>query len=209
MTKAEVRRRICDIGIVPVVRAASPELAIAASLAIVAGGISVIELTMTIPCAIDAIAELRRRAEGVVVGAGTVLDADTAQRCIDAGAEFIVSPGIDSETVQLAKREQILMMAGALTPTEVIQAWKLGSDIVKIFPCGSVGGPTYMKSLKTALPAIEMLPTGGVNLSNAAAFLRAGAVALGVGNELVAAASVTETARHFLEIVKGVRHERC
>jgi 2-dehydro-3-deoxyphosphogluconate aldolase/(4S)-4-hydroxy-2-oxoglutarate aldolase len=207
VTKAEVRRRICEIGIVPVVRAASPELAIEASLAIIAGEIPIIELTMTVPCAIDVIGELCRTTEGVIVGAGTVLDADTAQRCLDAGAQFIVSPGLDPETVELVKRERVLMIAGALTPTEVIHAWKLGSDMVKIFPCGNVGGPSYIRSLKAALPEIEMLPTGGVNLANAAAFLRAGAAALGVGNELVCSACVTETARQFLEIVKGVRDE--
>ena len=205
MTKAEVRTRLLDVGIVPVVRAATPELALKASRAIFAAGIPIVEMTMTVPCAIDAIGELRRTAPEMLVGAGTVLDSATAQRCLDAGAQFIVSPGFDLDTVKLINDARVLMIAGALTPTEVIEAWKHGSDFVKIFPCASVGGPSYIKALKAALPQIEMIPTGGVNLANAEAFLRAGAAALGVGNELICAPSIAETARQFLAIVQGVK----
>src|SRR5205807_4194831 len=121
----------------------------------------------------------------VLIGAGTVLDSETVQRCIDAGAEFIVSPGFDLDTVQMVNRLGKLMMAGALTPTEVISAWKAGSDFVKVFPCGNVGGAKYIKALKGPLPQVPLVPTGGVNLDTAAEFIEAGAAALGVGGELV------------------------
>jgi 2-dehydro-3-deoxyphosphogluconate aldolase/(4S)-4-hydroxy-2-oxoglutarate aldolase len=143
------------------------------------------------------------------VGAGTVLDAETAQRCLDAGAEFIVSPGFDLETVRLVKGQDKLVMAGALTPTEVITAWKAGSDFVKIFPCGNLGGPKYIRALKGPLPQVPMVPTGGVTLETAADFIRAGADALGIGGELVSSAAlksgdgseITRTARHFLDAI--------
>jgi 2-dehydro-3-deoxyphosphogluconate aldolase/(4S)-4-hydroxy-2-oxoglutarate aldolase len=145
----------------------------------------------------------------VLIGAGTVLDAATAQKCLDAGAQFLVSPGFDAETVALARRLNVLIMPGSLTPTEVITAWKAGADFVKIFPCGNVGGPAYIKSLKAALPQIPMIPTGGVNLETAAAFLRAGASALGIGGELISKAAldsgnfaaITESARQYTAIV--------
>ncbi len=213
MTKDQVRQRILDVGIVPVVRARSPELAVAAARAVGAGGISIVEVTMTVPGAVDVIAELRRSAgEGMLIGAGTVMDAETAQRCIEAGAEFLVSPGFDPETVKLAKQAGKLVMAGALTPTEVVTAWKAGSDFVKIFPCGNVGGPAYIKALKAPLPHIPMVPTGGVNLKNAADFLRAGASALGVGGELISRSAlesgnfraITEAALEYTAIVREV-----
>ena len=154
--------------------------------AVAAGGIPIAELTMTVPGAIGVIADLvRTMGKDTIVGAGTVLDAETAQRCMDAGAEFIVSPGFDLETVGSVKRQDKLMMAGALTPTEVITAWKAGSDFVKIFPCGNLGGPKYIKALKGPLPQVPMVPTGGVTLETAADFIRAGADALGIGGELV------------------------
>ena len=186
MTKEEVRRRIVEVGMIPVIRAASAKEASFAVEAVAAGGIPVAELTMTVPGAIDLIADLARTmGTDVLIGAGTVLDAETARRCIDAGAEFIVSPGFDSETVELARERGKLVMAGALTPTEVITAWKAGCDFVKIFPCGNVGGPKYIRALKGPLPQVPMIPTGGVNLETAAEFIRAGADALGVGGELV------------------------
>jgi len=214
MTKNEVRRQIVDIGIVPVVRAASAEQAVLAAGAVAEGGIPIVEITMTVPGAIDVISRLARSiGRQVLIGAGTVLDADTAQRCLDAGAEFLVSPGFDLETVQLARRREILIMAGALTPTEAIVAFKAGSDFVKIFPCGNVGGPAYIKALKAALPQIPMVPTGGVNLATAADFLRAGAAALGIGGELVSraeleagnAAALTAAARRYTAIVRETR----
>jgi 2-dehydro-3-deoxyphosphogluconate aldolase/(4S)-4-hydroxy-2-oxoglutarate aldolase len=214
MTSAEVRRRIVDVGIIPVVRAASPQEARLAVEAVRAGGIPIVELTMTVPGAIGLIAEVTKAmGSEVLVGAGTVLDADTAERCIQAGAQFIVSPGFDAATVDRAKRSGILMMAGALTPTEVITAWKAGSDFVKIFPCGAVGGPKYLKALKAPLPQVPMVPTGGVNLETAADFIRAGADALGIGGELVSASAlasgktegITQAARQYLAIVREAR----
>jgi 2-dehydro-3-deoxyphosphogluconate aldolase/(4S)-4-hydroxy-2-oxoglutarate aldolase len=211
MNKEQVRQIILDTRIVPVVRAASAQLAMAAAEAVAAGGIPIVELTMTVPGAIDVIAALSRSmGSKVLIGAGTVLDAGTAQRCLDAGAQFLVSPGFDNETVKLANSTDTLIMAGALTPTEVITAWKAGADFVKIFPCGSVGGPAYIKSLKAALPQIPMVPTGGVNVDTAAAFLAAGASALGVGGELIGAAalqsgdvaSISALAKRYIEIVK-------
>lgn len=210
MTSTQVRQRILDVGIIPVIRCSSAREAFFAVEAVAAGGIRIAELTMTVPGAIDVIAELAGRlGEDVVIGAGTVLDAETAQRCIDAGAQFIVSPGFDLETVLLTKRLGTLMMAGALTPTEVITAWKAGSDFVKIFPCGNVGGAKYIKALKGPLPQVPMIPTGGVNLETAADFIRAGAAALGIGGELVSPAAlksgdsleITRAARRYLAAI--------
>src|SRR3984885_2476525 len=214
MTKQEVATRITEIGIVPVVRAASPKRALQAAEAVCAGGIPIVEVTMTVPGAIEVIAQLSKSmGSEVLIGAGTVLDAATAQRCIDAGAEFIVSPGFDLETVKFANAAGKLMMAGALTSTEVIAAWKAGSDFVKIFPCGSVGGAKYIKALKGPLPQVPMIPTGGVNLSTAADFIQAGAAALGIAGELVAADGlksgnakiISEAARRYLDIVREAR----
>ena len=214
MTKQQVRQRISEIGIVPVVRANSSAAAIVATEAVSKGGIPIVEITMTVPGAVSVIAELvRSMGREVLVGAGTVLSAEDGQRCIDAGAQFLVSPGFDLPTVELANRAGILIMAGALTPTEVITAWKAGADIVKIFPCGMVGGAKYIKALKGPLPQIPMVPTGGVNLSTAADFLAAGAEALGVGGELVSSAAlqsgntqpITEAARQFVEIVRRAK----
>jgi len=214
VTKQEVRQRIGEIGIVPVVRATSASRALAAAEAVAQGGIPIVEITMTVPGAIGAIRELAKKAGGhILVGAGTVLDDESAEQCIEAGAQFLVSPGFDRKTVELANRAGVLMMAGALTPTEVITAWKAGSDVVKIFPCGTVGGAKYIKALKAPLPQVSMVPTGGVNLATAADFLKAGAEALGIGGELVNSAaleagetrSITETARQFVRIVKEVK----
>lgn len=216
MTKDQVRQRIVDIGIVPVVRASSAEKAMRACEAVCAGGISVVEVTMTVPGAVDLISKLTKTVgRYVLIGAGTVLNAETAQRCLDAGAEFLVSPGFDLGTVQLAKRVGKLMMAGALTPTEVIAAWNAGSDFVKIFPCGNLGGPKYIKALKAPLPQIPMVPTGGVNLQTAGDFISAGADALGIGGELISAAAlnsgdlntITDAARQYVAIVRQAREE--
>ena len=210
------RERITEIGIIPVVRASSPAEARAAAEAICAGGIQVVEITMTVPGAVDVIAELVRAiGKEILIGAGTVLDVETARKCLGAGAEFIVSPGLDIPTVEFVRGEKKLMMAGALTPTEVITAWRAGSDFVKVFPCGNVGGAKYIKALKGPLPQVLMVPTGGVNLDTAADFIRAGAAALGVGGELVQADAlksgkteiIVENARKFLECVRQARTE--
>jgi 2-dehydro-3-deoxyphosphogluconate aldolase / (4S)-4-hydroxy-2-oxoglutarate aldolase len=216
MTKDQVGQRILEVGIVPVVRASSGQQAIQAAEAVCAGGIPIVELTMTVPGAVGVIAQLvKGMGNEVLVGAGTVLDADSARRCIDAGAQFLVSPGFELATVQLAKNAGVMIMAGALTPTEVITAWKAGSDFVKIFPCGNVGGAKYIKALKAPLPQIPMVPTGGVNLETAADFLRAGSAALGIGGELISASAlksgnlkaITDAATQYVSIVKQTRHE--
>ncbi len=213
MTPVESAKRIKEIGIVPVVRATSSSEALFAVEAIEAGGIPIVEITMTVPGAIEVIATLARNRSRVLIGAGTVLDPETARQCINAGAEFIVSPGFDAETVQAAKTAGKLVMAGALTPTEVIGAWKAGADFVKIFPCGSVGGAKYIKALKGPLPQVPMIPTGGVNLDTASDLIRAGAEALGIGGELVSPVAlrsrnteeITTLARRYMEIVREAR----
>ncbi len=217
MTRDEAAAKIREVGVIPIVRAASAKHAVQAAEAVCAGGIPIVEITMTVPGAIDLIAQLAKTlGNEILIGAGTILDPETAQRCIDAGAEFIVSPGFDRDTVEYVKRLGKLMAAGALTPTEVVNAWKAGSDFVKIFPCGSVGGARYIKALKAPLPQIPMIPTGGVNLETAADLIRAGAEALGVGAELVSAAAlqsgktkdITDAARKYVSIIRETRQER-
>jgi 2-dehydro-3-deoxyphosphogluconate aldolase/(4S)-4-hydroxy-2-oxoglutarate aldolase len=214
MDKNRVRERIIEIGIVPVVRAASASEACIAAEAVCEGGIPIVEITMTVPGAVEVIRELVRKwGDDVLVGAGTVLNAEAARRCLDAGAQFLVSPGLHVETVAYAVREGKLIMAGALTPTEIMAAWEAGADFVKIFPCGQVGGAKYIKALKGPFPQISFVPTGGVNLSTAAEFIEAGAVALGVGGELVQADAlkannseiIVENAKKFLAIVRQAR----
>lgn len=214
MNKQQARDRIAEIGIVPVVRASSAAEALLAAAAVCEGGIPIVEITMTVPGAVEVIRELRKSAvSGSLIGAGTVLDVEIARRCVDAGAEFLVSPGLNLPTVEFAAREGTLMLAGALTPTEVLTAWNAGSDFVKIFPCGQVGGAKYIKALKGPFPQISLVPTGGVNLNTAAEFIEAGAAALGIGGELVQGEAlksrrlevIVENARRFLAIVKQAR----
>lgn len=214
MDKQTVRDRIVEIGIVPVVRASSPREARMAAEAVCEGGIPIVEITMTVPGAVEVIHELAKSsASGILIGAGTVLNPEAARRCLDAGAQFLVSPGLNLPTVELAKREGKLIMAGALTPTEIMGAWEAGADFIKIFPCGQVGGAKYIKSLKGPFPQIPLVPTGGVNLTNAAEFIEAGVAALGVGGECAQAEAlksnkpeiIVENARKFLAIVKQTR----
>jgi 2-dehydro-3-deoxyphosphogluconate aldolase/(4S)-4-hydroxy-2-oxoglutarate aldolase len=179
-----------------------------AARAVCAGGIPIIELTMTVPGAIEVIHELKRSMDAdVLIGAGTVLDAKTAAQCLKAGAQFLVSPGFDRGTVRFARREGTLIMAGALTPTEAIAAWNAGADFAKIFPCGNVGGPSYIRALKAAFPQIPMVPTGGVNRATAADYLKAGASALGIGGELVSSnmLAITEAAAQYVAIIQAAR----
>jgi 2-dehydro-3-deoxyphosphogluconate aldolase/(4S)-4-hydroxy-2-oxoglutarate aldolase len=214
MDKQKVRERILEVGIVPVVRAASAAEACLAAEAVCEGGIPIVEITMTVPGALEVIRELTKKCgSDVLIGAGTVLNAQAAQQCLDAGAQFLVSPGLNLQTVDLAVRERKLIMAGALTPTEVMTAWAAGADFIKIFPCGQVGGAKYIKSLKGPFPQIPFVPTGGVNLNTAAEFIEAGSVALGIGGELVSADAlktnkpqvIVENAKKFLAIVKYAR----
>jgi len=186
MTKQKALEHVLNMGIVPVVRVSSSQGAMLAAEALRIGGISIVEITMTTPGAVDVIAQLSRSLAGqVLVGAGTVLDLASARECLKAGAEFLVSPVLDEKIVEFANEEEKLMMAGALTPTEIVAAWNAGSDLVKVFPCSSVGGAQYIRALKGPLPHIPLVPTGGVNLNNAADFIRAGAAAIGIGSELV------------------------
>ncbi len=209
-----VMDRIREVGLVPVVRAASADEALAAVEAIRAGGISILEITLTVPGAVDIIRELTQRlGDDALIGAGTVLDAETAQECIDAGAKFIVSPALDIPTIELCRRLVVPIIAGALTPTEIVTAWKAGANAVKVFPANSVGGASYLKSIKAPLPQIELLPTGGVNLNTAADFIKAGAFALGIGADLVDlaalrrgdAVSITWKARQYVAAVAAAR----
>jgi 2-dehydro-3-deoxyphosphogluconate aldolase/(4S)-4-hydroxy-2-oxoglutarate aldolase len=213
MTKRETLQRIVDVGICPVIRVLSKEQAFAAADAVCDGGIPIVEIAMTVPGALHVIEQLAKARHNILVGAGTVLESETARHCIEAGAQFIVTPGFDAETVRLANSENLLIMAGALTPTEVITAWRAGADLVKVFPCGSVGGPKYIKALKGPLPQIPMVPTGGVNLRTAADFIRAGSAAVGIGGELVSIAAltagrtaeITDTAKQYVRIIHEAR----
>jgi 2-dehydro-3-deoxyphosphogluconate aldolase / (4S)-4-hydroxy-2-oxoglutarate aldolase len=214
MKKAEIIQQIIEIGLVPVVRASSSDEAMRVIDAIREGGVSVLEITMTVPGAVKVMEEVSARyGSEVLVGAGTVLDPETARVCILAGAQFIVSPALNLETIALCKRYSIPVMPGALTPTEVVTAWQAGADFVKVFPCSAMGGASYIKGLKAPLPQVELVPTGGVNLNTAADFIKAGSSALGVGADLVdvkavragEAHIVTERARQFLEIVQEAR----
>jgi 2-dehydro-3-deoxyphosphogluconate aldolase/(4S)-4-hydroxy-2-oxoglutarate aldolase len=189
----DVIRRVGEIGIIPVVRAASVEEANRAVEAICAGGIPVVEITMTVPNAITVIRELvQRRAGDVLIGAGTVTNAEQAESCVRAGAQFLVSPGLSTSVLSVARVNNRLAIPGALTPTELMNAHELGARLIKIFPCGNLGGPKYLKSLKAPFPHAQLIPTGGVNAANAAEFMAAGAYALGVGADLVDAAALRE-----------------
>jgi len=200
--------RIRQIGVIPVVRARSSDEALAAVEAIRAGGIPILEMTLTVPGAIRIIAELTRRlGDDALIGAGTVLDADAARACIDAGARFVVSPALDIPTIEICRALHVPVFPGALTPTEIVTAWKAGATAVKLFPAGAVGGAAYLKSIKAPLPQIELIPTGGVSLKTAADFIAAGAFALGVGADLISgdSASITEKARQYVAAVAAAR----
>jgi 2-dehydro-3-deoxyphosphogluconate aldolase/(4S)-4-hydroxy-2-oxoglutarate aldolase len=213
--KTRVLGRIRDLGLVPVVRAQSAEEASQAIDAIRAGGIDVLEVTMTVPDAVPLIAQVAKRfGKDAVIGAGTVLDAETARACILAGAQFVVTPTLKADTIACCRRYGVPVLPGALTPTEVLTAWEAGADMVKVFPCSAVGGASYIKALKAPLPQVELVPTGGVNLDTAADFIRAGASALGLGADLVdlkalregRANAVTERARQLVAIVEAARN---
>ena len=216
MTSKEILAFITEVGIVPVVRTSSAESAIQAVEAIYAGGVRAAEITMTVPGALHALEKVADKFGGkIVLGAGTVLDPETARACMLAGAEFFVTPNLRLSTIEMAKRYSKVICPGALTPTEVITAWEAGADVVKIFPCGNVGGAKYIKALKGPFPHIEMIPTGGVNLETAGDFLKAGACAVAVGGELVDAKTIKEgrfdiienRARQYLAAIAKTRAE--
>ncbi len=197
----------------PVLRAESVGQALALAEAIAEGGVTVLEITMTVPGAMEVMRRLAEDRPDILIGAGTVLDPETARMCILEGAQFVVSPALNIATIEMCHRCSIAVLPGALTPTEIVTAWQAGADVVKVFPCSALGGASYLKSVKAPLPQVELIPTGGVSLATAEEFLKAGAFALGVGAELVdhkAMAAgrpeiVTETARKYLEIVRRVR----
>src|SRR5688500_10870941 len=206
MDKTQIINKIEETGLVPVVRASSADEAMRVIDAIKEGGVSVLEITMTVPGAVKVIEEVVKKfGAEATVGAGTVLDPETARACILAGAQFVVSPALNLDTIALCRRYSVPVMPGVLTPTEVITAWSAGADFVKVFPCGAVGGASYIKNLKGPFPQIKMIPTGGVSLKTAQDFIKAGASALGVGTDLVDVKAiregnpqvVTERAREF------------
>lgn len=216
MNSAEILNHIRQVGIVPIIRATKPEDAIEAAHAIAKGGIDVLEVTMTVPGAIDLIKQLSSDlGDQVILGAGTVLDPETARACILAGAQFIVTPATNFDTITLCRRYGIPIMPGALTPTEIVAAWQAGADMVKVFPCSSMGGASYLKNLKAPFPQIDLIPTGGVNLNTIADFIKAGATAVGVGADLVDlkllqennSAEITSRARKYREIIAETRAE--
>ncbi len=214
LTIEDVVKKIGEIGIIPVVRASSVEEANRAIEAICAGGIPVVEITMTVPNAISVIRELvQRRGTDVLIGAGTVTNAEQAESCVRAGAQFLVSPGLATSVLSVARVHSRLAIPGALTPTELMNAQEHGAKLVKIFPCGNIGGPKYLKSLKAPFPHAQLIPTGGVNAANAADFIAAGAYALGVGADLVDPVAlregnlekITAAAKQLVEAVASAR----
>jgi 2-dehydro-3-deoxyphosphogluconate aldolase/(4S)-4-hydroxy-2-oxoglutarate aldolase len=215
MKKAAVLAELRKIGLVPVLRAGSIEKALALAAAIADGGVTVLEVTMTVPGAMHVMRRLAEDRPDILIGAGTVLDPETARMCILEGAKFIVSPALNVKTIEMCHRYSVAVLPGALTPTEIVTAWQAGADVVKVFPASAMGGAKYLTALKGPLPQIEMIPTGGVSLSTASEFLAAGAFALGVGSDLVDAKAmaagkpeiVTETARKYLQIVHEFRQK--
>lgn len=214
MQHAQAVRWIRELALVPIIRAPKAEMAIAAVDALREGGIDCIEITMTVDGAIRALETTAERyGDSVLLGAGTVLDPETARACILAGAHFLVTPSLNVKTIEMAQRYSRPIFPGGLTPTEILTAWEAGADAVKVFPCSAMGGAKYIKALKAPFPQIELFPTGGVNLDTIADFLAAGAFAAGVGSELVdnkALAAghyhvITERARKFREAAGAAR----
>lgn len=214
MKKHEIRNRIQEIGIIPAVRVHSPEDAIFASEAVAAGGIPIVEVTVTVPGALEVIHHLAKN-PAIIQGAGTVLDLGWARRCLDAGAQFLTSPGFDHKIVEFAASENILVFPGVLTPTEIMAAAKAGADFVKIFPCTSVGGPSYIKTLKSPFPDVPFIAAGGVNQQNAGDFIVAGASAVGIGRDLIHQDAIkrrdrgwiVELARRYVHMVSEARSQ--
>jgi 2-dehydro-3-deoxyphosphogluconate aldolase/(4S)-4-hydroxy-2-oxoglutarate aldolase len=215
MNREEVRLKLEEVGIIPAARVSSAEDARFAADAVAHGGICVIEITMTVPGALEVIADLARSSKGLIVGAGTVLDPETAQKCIDAGAQFITSPALRPAVIAQAHKNQVVAIPGVLTPTEVALAADAGSDFVKVFPCAQVGGASYIRALKRPFPDIRFIAAGGVNQKTAEEFMLAGASALGIGSELISKTSIQlrqpkriqELARRYVAMVKAARAE--
>ena len=213
MRKQDVRLIIERVGIVPVIRASSAEEARFAADCVAKGGVPIVEITMTVPGAIEVIRELVKAMPQVLVGAGTVLNECSARHCADAGAQFLVTPGFNAPTVAAARERDLLIMVGALTPSEIMAASDSGADFVKVFPCGSMGGPKYIQALRGPFPKVPFVPTGGVNLETAADYIRAGAAALGVGGEMISKDAlkardsdvISKLAALFVDLVRDAR----
>jgi 2-dehydro-3-deoxyphosphogluconate aldolase / (4S)-4-hydroxy-2-oxoglutarate aldolase len=213
MRKQDVRSIIEKVGIVPVIRASSAEQARFAADCVAKGGVPIVEITMTVPGAVEVIRELVQAMPQVLVGAGTVLNEGSARQCADAGAQFLVTPGFNAPTVAAARERDLLIMVGALTPSEIMAASDSGADFVKVFPCGSMGGPKYIQALRGPFPKVALVPTGGVNLETAADYIRAGAAALGVGGEMISKDAlkardgdvISKLAALFVDLVRDAR----
>jgi 2-dehydro-3-deoxyphosphogluconate aldolase/(4S)-4-hydroxy-2-oxoglutarate aldolase len=213
LNQQEVRRRIEEIGIIPAVRVSSSEDAVFAAEAVSRGGIPIVEITLTVPEAHKVISLLVREVPEVIVGAGGILDVETARRCLDDGAKFLASDGLDPEIVEFALRESVVVIPGTLTPSEVLRAWKMGPDFVKVVPCAPVGGDSYIRAMKTMFPSVPLIAAGGVNQQTASGFILAGAVALGIGAELIPREAIrrrqperiAELARRFTGFVSSAR----
>jgi len=213
MNRKEICAVIERVGLMPSVRVSSAETALFAAETVYDAGIPVVEITMTVPKAVEVISQLAQNYPALIVGAGTVLDTETAHRCLDAGAKFITSPGLIHEVVEYTLENNSVAMPGALTPSEVIAAWKAGADFVKIFPCSQLGGDQYIRRLKVPLPQIPLIASGGVNQATAANFISAGASSLGIGTELMPTKALAERndqwihelARRFIEAVRNAR----
>jgi 2-dehydro-3-deoxyphosphogluconate aldolase/(4S)-4-hydroxy-2-oxoglutarate aldolase len=215
MSKEEIRARIEEIGVIPAVRLNSAEDALFAAEAIGEGGIPIVEVTMTIPGAVKVIYELARQRKEMIVGAGSVFDVESAHRCLDAGATFLTTTGLDLEIINYARKRDIVVFPGACTPTEVQTAWKAGADFVKIFPCSAMGGSGYIRALRGPFPEVPMIASGGVNQQTAADFILAGAQALGIGRDLIHQDAITrregqwirELARRYTAMVRQARSQ--
>jgi 2-dehydro-3-deoxyphosphogluconate aldolase/(4S)-4-hydroxy-2-oxoglutarate aldolase len=215
MTRSHIRERIEQVGIIPAVRVHTQEDALFAAEAVSSGGIPIVEITMTVPGGVELIRALARKHHQLIVGGGTVLDVDLARQCLDAGAKFLTSPGLNLEVVEFARKHDVVVFPGVLSPTEVMLAWKSGADFVKIFPCGQVGGPSYIRSLLGPFPDVPLIASGGVTQQNAGEFIHAGAVALGIGGELIPHDAIQfrkpewirELAHRFTHMVQEARRE--
>ena len=213
MDKSAVLKSLRTLGLVPVLRAESEAQALALASAIAAGGVTTLEVTMTVPGAIRVMRTLAEQRPDILIGAGTVLDAETARMCILEGAQYIVSPALNLKTIEMCHRYGVAILPGALTPTEIVTAWEAGADVIKIFPASALGGAKYLKSVKAPLPHVEMIPTGGCSIATAREFLEAGDFALGVGADLVDPKAIaeghpetiTENASKYLAIVRAYR----
>jgi 2-dehydro-3-deoxyphosphogluconate aldolase/(4S)-4-hydroxy-2-oxoglutarate aldolase len=214
--REETKQTLEDVGLIPVLRASSVQLGHALVDAMMAGGVTVVEVTMTVPNALTLLRELKQRhGKKLLLGSGTVTDATQAAATIDAGAEFVVSPSLHLDVIAKTRELGRVSIPGALTPTEVIAAWRAGADYVKVFPCSAMGGASYLKSLLAPFPEVKLIPTGGVTLQTAPDFLKAGARALGVGTDLVNATAIAEgkpdlitnTARAYLEAIRTARNQ--